>query len=310
MAKDRRAVPAASSKRTTAQAAENPRSVVGDNQAPDYAREVSARMAKDYAASIKNVENLLAEAKKLPKLVDDDEKMGLFASVIVRMRDAFKTLDAYREAEKSPYLRSGEAVDQFFFGQMERIAKRTKNGVPGVADDLQSLVDAYNQKKLAEERRLRLEQEQLQREELERTETARRAEEQRLRDATDAAARARKPEIVDALEQIATSQAITTDIARADEHVARSNVVDAKAAAAAKPADLVRTRTDGGNLVTMRQVPYVEIVDRMKLDFSLIAPFIGEEDLLKAVKAWARTTQHKKPMAGAIIEMRNETVVR
>ena len=56
--------------------------------------------------------------------------------------------------------------------------------------------------------------------------------------------------------------------------------------------------------------PYVEILDASKLDLDKLRPYLPQEALLKALRAWARITEHKQPMAGAIIEMRADTVYR
>jgi hypothetical protein len=46
------------------------------------------------------------------------------------------------------------------------------------------------------------------------------------------------------------------------------------------------------------------------LDKDLLWPFLKEEHILMALKAWAKTKSHKTPMAGAVIEMRNRGGIR
>ena len=55
---------------------DNPRAVMGDNVAPDYAQEVTNRMAADYAELTRSADAALTEARELPKEVSDDNAMG------------------------------------------------------------------------------------------------------------------------------------------------------------------------------------------------------------------------------------------
>lgn len=43
---------------------DNPRAVTGDNAPPDYAREVTERMARDYAETVRTVTELLDDARR------------------------------------------------------------------------------------------------------------------------------------------------------------------------------------------------------------------------------------------------------
>ena len=60
----------------------------------------------------------------------------------------------------------------------------------------------------------------------------------------------------------------------------------------------------------MRQVGYAEITVKMKLDAAALWPFIREEHALAALKAWAKTHGYKRSMDGAVVEMRDESVIR
>ncbi|WP_371068113.1 hypothetical protein, partial [Salmonella enterica] len=70
------------------------------------------------------------------------------------------------------------------------------------------------------------------------------------------------------------------------------------------------TRTEGGAVATLQQVPFVEIEDVTALNKDLLWPFLKDEHILMALKAWAKTKSHKTAMPGAIIELRNQGVVR
>jgi hypothetical protein len=104
-------------------------------------------------------------------------------------------------------------------------------------------------------------------------------------------------------------------IAAAETAIAEANLASDAAEAAhietlRKASDMTRSRFDGGRVVTMKQVGYVEVLDKMKLDPVALWPFIKEEYALQALKAWAKTNSFRRPMDGAIVEMRDDTVIR
>lgn len=288
---------------------DNPRAVTGDNAPPDYAREVTERMARDYAETVRTVTELLDDARRLPKEVADDDTVGVIGAVIKRMRDVKERLEAFREKEKEPYYRGGQGVDQFFFGLEEKLEKRKATDSAGAVDVLQARVHAYNQRKLAEQRRIREEQERAAREAEDKARRERQEQERLQREAEEKAARARKDETAEAQRRLAAVAEHAAATARAAEEEARRQVDEARLQAAAKPSDMVRTRHDGGVLNTMRQVPHVEIVNEMDLDPVALWPFVKSSHKLQALKEWAKATQHRQQMKGAVIEMRDDTVI-
>jgi len=274
----------------------------GHNQPPDYAQEVTDRMAADYAEMASTATSLLEKARGLPETIDSEETLHVFSEQIVDMRDTAARAESTRKAEKEPYYRAGQAVDGFFNTLGERLEK-------GMAV-LSKRVTEYKNKILAEEReRRRLEAEATARVEREKAiaaaKAAAAAEEARL-----AADRARKAENI---EQKAALAAVA-EAAAADANASASIAADAAEAAhietLRKPAEMARSRFDGGRLVTMKQVGFVEITDKMALDPAALWPFIKDEAALVALRAWAKTSNYKKPMAGAIVELRDEAVVR
>lgn len=289
---------------------ENPRARMGDNVAPDYAQEVTARMAADYAELTRTAEAALSEAREL--LIDqtDDSNMGTFARVIVRLRDVAARAVALHKKEKEPFLRGGEAVDQFFFGLADKLARRNRTNKPGAADILQARVDSYVQAKAAAERAKREEEAQRAREAERKAAAEREAAERARAVAEEAARRARKAANIEAHEEEARRLAAEAAQKAAEQEAARTASQDARAAAAAPTADLIRSRTDEGHLVTAKREPYVEIVDEMALDPVALWAFVKSDHKLQALKAWAKVTQHRTPMAGAIIELRDRAVIR
>src|SRR5262245_274743 len=123
---------------------DNPRAKPGDNRPPEYAKEVTERMAADYAALAETITLQLTEARKLPDAVEDEGDLAKFSDVVVRLRDSAARAESSRVAEKEPYLRAGQAVDGFFKGLMDRANK-------GCAV-LTRKVNDYQLRKLAEER--------------------------------------------------------------------------------------------------------------------------------------------------------------
>lgn len=282
---------------------------VGHNVAPDYASTITAQLERDYAELLENAGALLAEARTLPKEINSDEEMAPQAGLIVRLRDSAARFKTFHTTEKEPHLRAGQAVDGFFFGWWEKLARRNKTDKPGAADILQARVDNWMQRKLEAERKAREEIARKAREEearlaQEAADRARQAQED-----ADKAARARKPENVAALTASAEENKAAALEALSQLNKASGAADDARIDTLAKPADMVRTRLEGGPTVSMKQVPQVLIEDRTKLDMALLWPHLKDEHILMALKAYAKSTSHKTPMAGAIIRMVDETTV-
>lgn len=283
---------------------------IGHNVAPDYAEMIAERLQADYAELIKGARGLLDEARALPTHINDDYDLKAHATLIERLRDSASRLKAFHITEKEPHLRAGQAVDTFFFSWWEKLARRNAKDKPGAADILQARVNDFMNRKLAEERRVREEAAAAARAEEERIRREQAEAQRRADEAAAAAARARKAENVAAHEKQALEQAAAAEQLRAQQLAAQQISDDARIDTLAKSADMVRTRLDGGPMVTMRQVPVVLIEDVTKLNKELLWAHLKEEHVLMALKAWAKTTSHKKQMDGAVIKMVDEAVVR
>lgn len=280
-----------------------------DNQT-DYAAEVGSRLSKDYAELRNSVAGVLERLRALPKEIADEAALEDYSSVIRDGRDLKKRLDAYHDAEKQPYLRSGQGVDQFFFGLEEKLARRKPRDPAGGLDVADARVDDYMQKKLAAER---AERERVAKAERDKADAIRREQEAAAaaaREAEQKAARARNADNIAAHEAEAARQRQIADEAREAEILAAQKADDALIDTKASAADMTRTRLDTGAVATMAQVPFVQIDDITLLDKNLLWPFLKEEHILMALKAWAKTKSHKTPMAGATIELRNKGQVR
>lgn len=288
-----------------------PAPAIGDNapKKPDPAA-LAEWLKAEYAEIVGDITRVNAKARDLPKEITDADQIAPFRELVKDLRDLHKKLEAFRNAEKAPYLRCEQVIDGFFHAEQGRIERRKDTDNAGSVNILLGRVDAWNQKVLAEQKAAR-----------EAEERARRAEEDRLRreaeerqraadEAAAKAARARNADNKAAAAAEAERQRQEADRLRAEEEAARMARIDAQAAAAAKPADMTRQHLDGGGVNTMKQVPYVELVDRDQLDWPKLVPHFKDDHILMAIKSWAKSTGHKVKMAGAIVEMRNKTDLR
>jgi hypothetical protein len=289
----------------------NPRAVSGNNtDAPDFAKQESDRLRLDYDLLGTTVAELETEAMEIDLPIADDDQKGKVASLIKRIRDAATRANSFRESEKQPHFRRGQGVDMFFFGLIDRLAKRDRKNRDGIGDTLQTALTDYDNRKLMEEQaRRRVAAEAAAREEArlraEAIEKARIAEEARL-----AAERARKPETTAAKEVIANTAEVLATEAEIDATLASHKAEDLHVETLAKPADIMRNRGADGTLSTMKREGYAEVEDNTKLDMVALWPFIPLDAKEKALRAWAKSTGYNTTMAGAAIGFRNKSVVR
>ena len=285
---------------------------IGDNTGAetDYAKDEVDRLSRDYAETVLAVEALETEAEAADAEITDNSEKSIVASLIKRMRDTDKRVEGLRELEKTPFLRRGQGVDQFFGRLAERLFRRNKKDRPGIADRLQDRLTVYDTKMLREEQeRRRKEAEEaarIAREEAARAaQAAREAEEARL-----AAERARKPETTAAkaaVADLAEQQAFAAGLAAS---AAADQAEAAYVETLAKPAELMRNRGADGTLTTMARENYAEIVDEAQLDKAVLWPFITLDAKEKALRQWAKTVGFNKQMDGAAIGSRPKSMVR
>lgn len=297
----------------------NPREVIGGNNPPlarmisgeeDFSATVTAWLEDEFRGSPTAVVALLEEARNLPETIDDDETKSRYTSLIKRIRDESKRLESFHEKEKTPYLRGGQAIDQFFFGLIDKMVRRSKTGRPGAADILNASLTDYDVRKLRQEQerraKLAAETARIAKEAQEKAaREAQEAEERRL-----AETRARKPEAKEERAQEAATAAETASAAKVEAEVATGRAQEARFDTFAKPADIMRQRGDDGTLSTMATEAYAEIADESKLERDKLWPFISTEAKAKALRAWAKNTGFEVQMAGAAIGRKPKSVVR
>jgi hypothetical protein len=295
----------------------NTRVVPGSNEAPDYAKQVTERLADEYIGLTNTLNELLGEAREMPKEVTSEADALMLGALIKRLRDLDGRAESVRTLEKEPYLRGGNAVDSFFNSMRDKIGRRIKTdrkSAAGAIDILQARINDFQERRLAEERARREAEERAAREE------ARKAAEEAARIAREAAEkaaaaeRARKEEnrAKHAAEAARLEEAAS--IAKTEAEQALEKAEDARISTLAKPADMARLRgsdeSGAGVTLTMKQEPYALVTDRYQLDMSKLLPFFTDAEIEKALRQWAKTTGHREKMAGAEIGFRNAGVTR
>lgn len=284
---------------------ENPRAVIGGNMGPSLftSEAINALLPDQYRDLAANVTKMLANAREeIPDKILTIEQQAVVTRTVVTMRDELTKILSHHKKEKEPYLRAGQAVDQFFFSMRDRLTK--------AKEIIEKRGDGFTQRQLAAER---AEREQREREA---TERARKAQEeadllaQQQRDAEAAAERARSKKKTEELTEAAEQLADDRVEADARAAVAAQAADDARREADAKAADIVRTRFDSGHMSTARQVGYADVTDYNLLPLEVLRPYIKQAELERAVKAYAKMTDYSATIAGANIGKRDGTVYR
>jgi hypothetical protein len=290
---------------------------IGDNVNVDQAKIVTNRLELDYAESVKRVHKLCDEALAQPDVVLSDQTALQLGALIKRIRDHDRKLEAFRVAEKDPYLRAEQGVDTFFFSLRDLLTRRNKNDravKPGAADDLQARIDRWQDEKAAKEKaRLEAERQRAEREAAE--EAAKLAAAQAEADeAARAASRARSYQKKNQLAELARDASDREADAKAAADLAAIRAEEARVATLAKPADLVRVRGNdangGGVTLTAAREGYAILIDRNKLDLNAILPYLTDSELEKALRGFAKATGYVKQLPGAEIGFKNRGVTR
>lgn len=310
---------------------DNPRGVIGNNAAPDYAKMETERLVVDYGPWVKKLQDLEAEFGRAPEHIDDDRTALRVGGLIKRFRDLREQLKNFRVIEKEPHLRRGNADDAFFNGHMKTIQpeeKSERRTSPGKIDVLQGRINVYQDgKEAAERERLAIEaaetariarvaQDNADRERRETDRLRQEAEDRRLE-----AERARAPAQIEKKGEVAVQASLahgeqTGAAIGAEVHAntATEAARDAHIATLAKSADIVRTRgvTEDGAGVTLTKAKesYAYVTDRDQLDKNKLWNSLTDDQVKMALGKWARATGHNEKMAGAEIGWRTKGVTR
>lgn len=285
---------------------------------PDYGKEIADQIASDYEADLATAVALLEEARELYKtqpIADDDaEKAGRFAGLFKRIRDHVTLLKSHHAKEKQPHKVRAEAVDSAFFGVIDTLIRRSKTNKPGAGDYLASVYDDWNQRKL---RREQIERERIAREAAEEERKKQEAAAEAARkeqEAREAAERARAPAQIEKKQEIADQAAVVADVAKVEAMVATDKADAAALATRAKPADLTRTRFEGGTTGTMGTERYVEIINKDELDLEKLRPHLSISVLETALRGYAGSVDYSEDarfqIKGAKFGKRAKTRIR
>lgn len=229
------------------------------NNAPHDANPLRERMAEESADLLARRDELLAGAARVPATIGDDETAGKVADFLKMTTACIKNAETKRVDTKEPFLAAGRTVDAFYKAVTEPLDKMKRN--------VEARLTAWQRQKAEEERRARVEAERLAQEAARKAAEAARLAEQAIRD--------------EAQLQRAIEAAETAKQAQADAVVAEKS-------AAAKPAELSRTRGEVGAVASLRTFWDFTDLDRATLDLEALRQHLPADALEKAVRAFVK----------------------
>ncbi|MDB5596216.1 MAG: hypothetical protein JWM36_3177 [Hyphomicrobiales bacterium] len=207
------------------------------------------RLAMDHADLVEQLEQIAARATDAPKTIEDDDGLSVLAAIVKDTQSVTKKLETKRVAEKEPHLAAGREVDGFFAGHKTRAER--------IISEMNRRNTLYLRAKADRERQERLEQERV----------AREAHEAAMREA----------ERLDAANRRAEADQVLEEAQQAD--------IDARVAAtaaAAKPAELARTRTASGTTTLVTRWEF-QLTDFAALSPSAVWPYFTRAEIEKAI---------------------------
>lgn len=242
----------------TREQAENPRAIPGGNNPPKVHELLITDLQETYKLELAKIEPIAARANDAKQKVEDDDDLKLWSSIYLDADGLLKSLDDARLIEQRPLLAALKTVFGPTLDRLNRITTFAKK----ISDD-------YNREKRRKEQE------------------ARDAEQKRLREAAEEAAR-------DA--QIAAEFGDTEAVI---EHAQASAANQAEAARlqteAPSVADIARVRGDDGGMATAKGEWRFEILDIQKVDLNALRAHFSIKEIEKAIgKAVRATKQHTK----------------
>lgn len=240
--------------------AERPATLGDNNPPPDLLVGDALRfeLETNNASLVKRRDELLAAEARIPAIEDDDVAQRV-TDFVKQVAAAAKAADTARVGAKEPYLEGGRTVDGFF--------KHISDPLLDLKKRVEGKLTKYLREKEAAERRRREEEARLARE-----------EEDRLRREREEAERAVR-------DQQTLDNAIAAETA---EQQAAADTVNAEKAAAAKPAELSRTRGEYGGLSSLRTEWTFADLDREEIDLEALRHHLTVDGLEKAVRSFVK----------------------
>jgi len=314
--------------KTDPDAPSHERLLPGGNQPP-----LEERLPLDYADDVSAVETVAARATAAPKSISDDDELAQLTAIVKDARALVRDLEKKRTAEKAPFDKAAKTVHDFFKTRQDRMETVQTALNKRITIYLDAKAAAEKAAREAEARRQREAEEARRREADAQLAAAREAE--RARQAAEAAAeRARQAEAQAAAAQAEgrpdanvdveeTRRAAAAAAQRAEEEERRVDAAVATAAAnrhadearkaeiaaAAKPADLGRTRTDAG-LATLQSFADFEVEDWDAVSLVRLRPFLKQEHIEMAIRAFVKTHGTTQTLPGVRIFTNTRSTVR
>ena len=132
----------------------NPRAVAGDNQPP-----LADRLKADHADLLKRAAEAGDLVPEQLRPIESDEDAGAYAEIAKTLKGVLSAVEAARKKEKDQILKDGRTID----GHFAKIAEPVK----AAADRVVAEINAFQTKKLEEQRRLQREADERARKEAE-----------------------------------------------------------------------------------------------------------------------------------------------
>lgn len=239
------------------------RLAIGGNMPPPDVDPLLDRLRDNHADLIKRRDELLGGIERAPAVIEDEDTAGRMADFVRLQIDKFiKHAKVVHQDEKKYFLDSGRTVDGFKDFLIDDILAGKKM--------LNAARIAFADKKAAAEKRRRDEE----------AYKARKAQKALDRAAEEAAAKLRNETDLNA-----------AIVAEEAAEAARLTAEKAAKEAAAKPAELGRTRGEYGSLTTLKQFWDFSDLDRATLDLEALRDHIPGDALEKAVRSWIKANK-------------------
>lgn len=217
-------------------------------------------------------DELLAAMARCPLTCDDDAADKKFTDFKAQLVACIKSAETKRVSDKDPIIQSGKLVDGFY--------KQIIDPLNEAKDAVLGRLTTYKLRKEAEERRIR-----------EAAELAARKEAERL--AKEAAAQAAN---------LNTEQDLAAALATEERSaIATADAYRAQEAANANAAELSRTRSDSGSVSSLVTRWKGVLESRDTLDLEALRVYLSEEHLRVAINKFIAVHKGSKPLRGVKI---------
>lgn len=262
------------------------RQQMGANNPPEEYT-LADRLAEETAKLAAEREAAMDDARRLPKVVADDDAQVKVAAAILALRKIGKKAEAERTDKKAPFLESGRQVDAFFAEFLE--------GPNKAINILLARSKAY-----LDEKAKRAREEQEARAKLAREEAEKQRKLQAEREAKAAAAT--KPQ-----ERALLDAAAENAAGRAEAHERLAATMEDFAENS--PASQGLTKGAGAT-AGLKKYPDFRVPDYGKVDLNKLAPYFSQEMIDKAIKAHMRVHKISSPVDGIEFFMNDKAVIR